>query len=127
MTFPPNSGQRSPFVAPVALSHQKMEPVDKHQRLIFTRASREDGSLFYFYFLSVHIVHLAQAMIRKVVSSFIMRSDPRYKGFVFRQLSVCISTPSLVVFFSNHNNLVYLYCMAVLKLRRHRQRCDLKC
>ena len=51
-TIPQSPGQHSPSVAPVALSCQKMELVDKHQRLIFTRARREAAVYSYFYFLT---------------------------------------------------------------------------
>jgi len=90
VTVPQSPGQHGPSVSPVALCCQKMEPMDKHQRLIFTRASREAANLLVFLFCriafifpsSVHIVHLTQAMFSKIVIFFsfsIIRSYLWYK------------------------------------------------
>lgn len=50
--FPDAPANTVPLVSPVAFRCQKMELMDTHQRLIFTRASRKAAILYYFYFLS---------------------------------------------------------------------------
>lgn len=124
-TFPQSLGQHSPFLSPVALSCQKMEPMDKHQRLIFTRVSREDGTQLVFLFSHIAFIFFKCAHCT-LASGYGWYNcvfppalwDHTYdsKGLAWpvslvwdvqKELYVCISIPSLVVFFSNHKIIVH--------------------